>query len=482
MMGAALRGATHGMGRWILLAAVVSLAGGWLWLGNGSGAGGDAYLTAPVERGPIRNTVAATGTVQAVLTVQVGSQVTGRIASLHADFNSVVRAGQILARIDPANFEAQLERAKADLTDARAGVRTAEALVAMQKANDTAAKVTAQDAARALRRARELSAEGVVSSRELEVAEAAADQAAARLEQAYSQVRSAEAALEQARARVDQARAAVRIAEINLFYTVIASPVDGVVISRSVDVGQTVSASLQAPTLFTIANDLTKMQVVANVDEADIGSITPDSRVSFTVDAFPGETFTGTLNQIRLNPQTQQNVVTYSVIIDVGNLSLNLRPGMTANTTFLIAERAEALRLPNAALRFWPEGTPRGEEKEMIGGGAAARPDAVPETPPLPAAGEVIRFPAARPATARPHVIWVLGPEGSPEPRVVKIGISDGSASEVVEGDLKPGEAVIIGRNTSPEAMAARGNSPFAPPMGPMGPRRGGQSTGKSGR
>ena len=518
---------TRGRRRWYSIGAIAIIAIAGFWLGRGSGNGDEEYLTAAVERGTIRNSVAATGTIQAVLTVQVGSQVTGRIASLNADFNSVVKAGQVLARIDPANFDAQLERAHADLNDATAGVRTAEASVATQKANLDAAKVAAEDARRALTRARELATEGISSPRDLEIAEATYNEATARVDQSQAQVRSAEAAVEQSRARVDQAKAAVRVAEVNLRYTVIVSPVDGVVISRSVDVGQTVSASLQAPTIYTIANDLTRMQVVANVDEADIGLISPEARTTFTVDAFPGEMFSGSLNQIRLNPLTQQNVVTYSVIVDVSNPELKLRPGMTANTTFTIAERTDALRLPNAALRFWPEGIPREKEREIIaqamrgGSGAPPSEEAAPaETaaparsgglqaaPPersawrqgsdrgertrnaaegldketgsapasqLPAVGEVIRFPVIRRAGPKARVIWVLGTGGKPEPRVVKVGITDGSASEIVEGDLKAGETVIIGRNVSPESMAQQNRSP----LGIGGPMR---PSGKGGR
>lgn len=536
--------------RWGLVVLALAAAGAWWWSGHRKTEAEAEYLTARVERGVIRKSVAATGTVQAVLTVQVGSQVTGRIASLHADFNSVVKQGQILARIDPANFDAQLARARADLNDAMAGVKTAQAAVSMQKASHEAASVAALDAQRAFKRATELSEEGINAPRDLEMAQAANDEAAARLRQGEAQVATAEAELEQARARVDQARATVTIAEVNLFYTVIKSPVDGVVISRSVDVGQTVSASLQAPTIFTIANDLTRMQVVANVDEADIGMISADSRASFTVDAFPGETFKGALNQIRLNPQTQQNVVTYSVIVDVSNTELKLRPGMTSNTTFTIAERADSLRLPNAALRFWPESVPRENESALIaaahgesagdgpdrgsrepqgkgpaasdglpgstesagasgspsasdtgrsgrgrgerpggagqGGGEgwprrsgasdghpAGEPAAAAAPQLYPAAGEIIRFPAGRPSLIRPRVVWVLSPTEEPEARVVTIGISDGTASEVVEGDLHEGDVVIIGRNVTAESATQQNRSPFGmgAPMRP-GPRR----------
>jgi HlyD family secretion protein len=498
-VGAAFTGATRGSRRWYFLGALALITGGWLWYGNGNGADTDSYITATVERGTIRNSVDATGTIQAVLTVQVGSQVTGRIASLDADFNSVVKKGQVLARIDPANFDAQLEQARADLANARAGVGTADAQVSTEQANLEAAKVAAADALSALTRSKELGADGIVSTRDLEIGQAAYDTAEARVKQSVAQVHASQAALEQARARVAQSSAAVTLAEVNRVYTVITSPVDGVVISRNVDVGQTVSATLSAPTIFAIANDLTKMQVVANVDEADIGSITGESTVTFTVDAFPGENFIGTLNQIRLNPQTQQNVVTYSVIIDVPNSDLKLRPGMTANTTFTIAQRDDALRLPNSALRFWPEAVPRETERDLIAkalgrvggppgaepGGSGARPESrrrASAVSPADIEGNVIRFPAGRKSIVRPKVIWVLEAPGKAVPRVVKIGITDGSFTEIVEGDLKAGEPVVIGRNVAPESAASQGRSPLAPSMGPMGGRGGGRAPAKTGR
>ena len=509
----ALSNTFRGSRRWYFLSALALIGAGWFWFGSGNGADTDTYITSTAERGVIRNSVAATGTIQAVLTVQVGSQVSGRIATLSADFNSVVRKGQVLATIDPANFDAQLEQARADLSNTRAGVGTAQAQVATQRADLEAAKIAARDAAAALKRARELGTDGIVSTRDLEIAQATFDQATAHVEQSQAQVQASLAALDQSKARVDQSRASVRLAEVNRVYTVITSPVDGVVISRNVDVGQTVAASLSAPVLFSIANDLTKMQVVANVDEADIGSITGESRVGFTVDAFPGETFNGSLNQIRLNPQTQQNVVTYSVIIDFPNPELKLRPGMTANTTFTIAERADALRIPNSSLRFWPDDVPREKEREILAraSGAAAppggpAPDAAaaaagpggPEGPggggkwggprgesrrggqattPADIEGNVIRFPAGRKSVPKTRVVWVLAAPGKAEPRVVKVGISDGSFSEVVDGQLKAGEPVVIGRNAGAESAQAQGRSPFGSAMGPMGSRG-----GKSGR
>jgi len=471
-----------------ILGAVALVAVGYLFLRPAS-AGADTYITAAVERGRIRTSISATGTLQAVLTVQVGSQVTGRIQSLHADFNSLVRSGQVIARIDPATFEAALIRARADREDAYAGIATARAGLINQQASLEASVVSREDAARLHRRSQELAKEGIASQRDLEASEVALHEAEARHKQAVAQVESATAGIEQARARVKQAEAQVKLAEVNLNYTVIASPVDGVVVSRNVDVGQTVAASLQAPTLFVIANDLTRMQVVANVDEADIGHVGPQAEVSFTVDSFPGEQFTGTIDQIRLNPTVTQNVVTYSVIVAVANPDLKLRPGMTANTTFTIAEVEDALRLPNAALRFWPEEVPRDSERDLIASafkGAENVPaDGVPDqaagspvgearrsslpagrqdaAPPVAGAAETLRFPQLKKVRYRPRVIWVKA-DGGAQPRVIHVGITDGSASEVRPGDLNDGDLVIIG--TSQMASSEpRPNNPFGSPL-----------------
>jgi len=464
-----------------LLGAAALAAAGFIWMRPSAGAG-SSYLTAAVERGKIQTSISATGTLQAVLTVQVGSQVTGRIQSLHADFNSIVKKGQVIARIDPATFEASLVRSQADLEDARAGLSTARAELVNRKANLDASLTSRTDAERVHRRTTELSTEGVTSERDLEASEAAFNEASARVRQAEAQVNSGEAAIEQAQARVKQAQAQVRLAQVNLDYTVINSPVDGVIVSRNVDVGQTVAASLQAPTLFVIANDLTRMQVVANVDEADIGHLGPEARVAFTVDSFPGEFFDGIIDQIRLNPIVTQNVVTYSVIVNVANPHLRLRPGMTANTTFTVAESENALKLPNSALRFWPAEIPRTKEAELI---EQARPE-TPEAPdslrpegspgperhraaeggvsPIASSEGVLRFPQIRKARFRPRVVWILSENDKPAARVVRVGITDGSASEVKEGDLADGDRVIIGTNQLAEASAPAA-SPFGSPF-----------------
>ena len=295
-----------------VVALVVLIAVAYLVWGGGDGDPAEKYLKVEVERGDVRRTVTSTGTLQAVVTVQVGSQVSGRIQELHADFNSVVKKGQTLAIIDPANFEAQRDRAAASLATSEAAVKNAEANLVNRKAelqsaeaNLQVSRVDRQEAGRQLRRAKGLFEDGLIPERDLETAQAGQDQSAARLLQAEAQIsqikasiRSAGAQKEQALANVKQARAELKMAQVNLYYTNITSPIDGVVIERNVDIGQTVAASFQAPILFLIANDLAKMQVIAQIDEADIGAISEQAEVGFTVDAFPGQNFQGKISEI----------------------------------------------------------------------------------------------------------------------------------------------------------------------------------------
>ena len=282
--------------------------------------------TAAVSKGDIVETVGATGTLQAVTTVQVGTQVSGTIQELRADFNSLVRKGQVIARLDPSLFQTQIEQARANLIRAQAELERL--------------KVTLDDARTKLTRAQELWAKKLIPQNELETADV--------------NVRSTEAQIRSAQAQVTQAEAALNQNQVNLQHTVIEAPIDGLVISRNVDVGQTVAASMQAPTLFVLAADLTKMQVVANLDESDVGRIRPGQRVSFRVDAYPAEDFAGAVTQVRLQPIVQQNVVTYATVIDVPNPDLKLKPGMTANVNVEIARRSNVIRVPNQALRFRP--------------------------------------------------------------------------------------------------------------------------------
>lgn len=316
------------MKRALLTLVVVAVVGGSVYVYYSYRKSGPkpSVATAPVTRGAVVDTVGATGTLQAVTTVQVGTQVSGTIQSLYADFNSLVKKGQVLARLDPSLFQTQIEQARANLVRAQADVERL--------------RVSVDDARTKLARARELSQRSLIPKTDLETAEV--------------NVRSAEAQTRSADAQVTQAQASLNQNQVNLQHTVIEAPIDGLVISRNVDVGQTVAASMQAPTLFVLAADLTKMQVVANLDESDVGRIRPGQHVTFRVDAYPAETFDGNVSQVRLEPKVQQNVVTYATVIDVPNNDLKLKPGMTANVNVEIARATNVLRVPNAALRFRP--------------------------------------------------------------------------------------------------------------------------------
>lgn len=298
------------------------------------------YTTTTVERGDVLSKVEATGTINAVTTVQVGSQVSGTIAKLNADFNTQVKKGQLIAQIDPSIFEGNLLQAKADLENARANLAAAQA-------NLEKAKATALQAKSEYGRTQQLAKEGVFSQQQLEVAKSNSDSAEAAVSAAQAQVT-------QARAQVSQRSAAVAVAQTNLDHTKIIAPIDGTVVARSVDVGQTVAASLQAPTLFTIAQDLGEMQVYAKTDESDIGSIRPGQPVTFKVDAFPNQTFRGTVSQVRMNATVVQNVVTYDTIINFANPEHKLFPGMTAYVTIPVASAKDTLKVSNNALRFKP--------------------------------------------------------------------------------------------------------------------------------
>jgi len=434
-------------GRWLTILVALALRAAGLAFFHVRGKGRIEFATSNVTIGTIRSTVTATGALEAVRTVQVGSQVSGIIALLYADFNSTVRKGQVIAQIDASIYQAQVAQARANLDAARAQLADANARLANARANietQSAGRASADanlaslkaqrdDARQLLRRHETLAEDGVITARELDssragflAAEARYNQAVAQLEQARVAERAASSAglaqgqaqVRQAEAQVKQMEAALRVAEVNLAHTTITAPIDGVIVSRNVDAGQTVAASLQTPTLFTIANDLARMQVIANIDQADIGAINSANKVSFTVDAFPTQTFEGVIRQIRLNPQTAQNVVTYNVVIDVENRDLKLRPGLTANLILTTAERAGVLCAPNAALRFTP-------------------PDAAKL--------------AAKPAPAGGRTVWVLGADRQPQPRAIITGITDGAFTEVVSGELRPGDALITGQK-QPEA------------------------------
>jgi HlyD family secretion protein len=322
----------------LLIVAAIGAGAGAYYVRRG---GGDVQvITAPITRGDIVDTVGATGTLQALNTVQVGSQVSGNIQWLGADFNTIVRKGQKIAELDPSLFQAQVEQASANLAQARANLVKAESDL-------DRTKVQLTDAQQKYTRAKELAAKSLLPQSDLDAAKIAVDSAQASLS-------SQQATVAQAQAAVTQSQASVNQNKVNLQHTIITAPIDGIITQRSVDVGQTVAASLQSPTLFIIAADLTKMQVNANIDEADVGRIRPGQHVTFHVDAYPTETFEGTVSQIRLQPVVVQNVTTYGTVIDVPNPQLKLKPGMTATVKVEIAKRTDVLRVPNTALRFRP--------------------------------------------------------------------------------------------------------------------------------
>jgi HlyD family secretion protein len=406
-----------------------------------------AYESATVQRGDLAKTISATGKLQALTTVQVGTQVSGTISELHADFNTKVTKGEVIARLDPSQLQAQLTQANASLASAQAAVQSgqtavvsADAGVESAQANVERLDSVVQDAQRNYNRTEELVNERVSARRDLEVAQATLAQAVAQkqqgvaqLNQAKAQAQSARSQLAQSRAQADQAQASVQLASVNLERTIIRAPIDGVVVERNVDVGQTVAASLQAPTIFVIANDLTRMQVLADIDEADVGQLAENNRVTFTVDAYPADTFNGRISQIRLAPVAVQNVVTYTAVIEVANPDLKLKPGMTATVTAVVAERKDALTVPNAALRFQPAS----------------------------AAAEQTGAPARRPGRSGGSTVWKIG-NGSLTPVRVRLGMTDGISSEVLSGDLKQGDRIAVaapGPNNAPDRTT--GTSPF---------------------
>jgi HlyD family secretion protein len=415
------------MKRLLIVALVVAAAGGggaWYWARGANGT--PSFRTAKVERGDLLVTVTATGTVQPITQVQVGTQVTGTIQKLFADFNSRVKADQLVAQIDPAPFQARVDQDNANLLRAQADVERVKAnLVQAEKE---------------LARSKELSKRELISAAELDAATAAYDSLTA-------QVKVAEAT-------VAQSRSTLQISTVNLGYTNIKSPIDGLVISRNVDVGQTVAASLSAPTIFVIADSLKRIQVQASVAEADIGKIVSGQDVTFTVDAWRERPFQGKVSQVRLSPTTVQNVVTYTVLIDAENPEEKLLPGMTASVAFQVARHTAALKIPNAALRFTPpaellgEATPAEKEKDK-----EKDKEKEKEKPRGPGGGRGA------------GKVWVQDPVTGLKliPIQTVPGATDGSFTLLKSGDLQEGQEVITGL-VQPGSDAGLSN--------PFGPRR----------
>src|SRR5258706_8834059 len=428
--------------KWLIVAGVVIVAGLFVALSLNQGPQAQ-HFTAKVERGAIDNVVESTGTINSVITVQVGSQVSGTIAKLNADFNSRVHKGDVIALIDPALFKGALQQATADLKNAQANLVAARANLEKAKA---ALVQTKADYDRAVG----LAKDGVMSQQQFDLAKS-------NYEAATASTGAAEANITQADAQVSQKEAAVSVAQTNLDYTVIRSPIDGTVVARNVDVGQTVAASLQAPTIFTIAQDLTKMWVYAKTDESDVDNMKVGKAVTFKVDALPKQTFQGVVSQVRMNPTTVQSVVTYDTIIEFANPELKLFPGMTAYVTIPLATVQNAMKLRTTALRYKPplaieevlelykrygiEGTEEQRSAKAVAeeNAAGASAQNLPRAPKVETA-----------------VVWKLHPDQSIEPVKVSLGITDHAYTEVsavLKGNLKEGDDLVI-RSVSSKPQA----------------------------
>jgi HlyD family secretion protein len=506
-----------------VLALLAAAAGGWAWYASRGGAGEAKFRVAKVERGALQAVVVASGTLNAVTTVQVGSQVSGQIQEISADFNTQVKKDQVIARIDPQSFELRVNQARADLDAAKSAVAVAISGLAAQKAELGRVRVNLADAERDLGRKKMLVDKNFISPAELDKARTLYDGTLEQIKSVEAQSGIAESQIASAQAAVKQREALLKQAQVDLERTIIRAPVNGTVILRNIDAGQTVAASLQAPVLFTIAQDLRDMQVEAAIDEADVGRLKVGQRANFTVDAFPRRNFTGEIQQIRKSPVNVQNVISYTVVITAANPDQSLLPGMTANVRVVVESRENVLKVANAALRFRPAGA--GDSKAAADGQAAQQGGGNPaqqfrqrvfeELKPEPTqkakleqifddvrqkmmqlreipaeadrrkAGERLRAEtrtrvmeiltdAQKPvyerllaelgggragATAAGRV-WVPGPDGQPKAVEVRAGLTDGTSTEILEGPLKEGDEVILGLGETPAAAKKGASGP----------------------
>jgi HlyD family secretion protein len=432
--------------KWMILGVLV-VAIGTLTAFKFESAKAPQYFTEPVQRGDIQDVVQATGTINAVTTVQVGSQVSGAIQTLSADFNSHVTKGQVIAQIEPSLFQGAVLQAKANLADAQANLVAA-------KANLVKAQAAAAQTKTDYGRNQALADAGVITAQALDLAKAA-------MQTNDAAVGAAQAQVTQAAAQVQQQSATLTVAETNLGYTTIRSPIDGTVIARSVDVGQTVAASLQAPTLFTIAQDLTKMQVYVATDESDVGSIQPGQPVTFKVDAFPTQTFTGKVSSVRLNATAVQNVVTYTTIVDFDNPELKLYPGMTAYVNIPVATASNVLKVPDGALRYTPDLT-------------APQLAALYQKYGITAGSTGGRKGGQGQGQAVTAVVWKLDASKQLAPVQIKLGITDHTTTEVAQvmkGTLAQGDQVVTGASASAKTVSAKTAAPIGGTSGSNGMR-----------
>jgi HlyD family secretion protein len=503
----------------LVLAALA--AGGWYWHSARSAGGETRYRLGKVERGPLQAVVVASGTLAAVTTVQVGSQVSGQILEIFADFNTQVQKDQIIARIDPQSFELRVNQTRADLDAARSAVQVATSALAAQRAELGRVRVNLAEAERDHQRKKMLVEKSFISPAEADKANTLADSTREQLKAVEAQIEVNQSQIASALATVKQREALLKQAQVDLERTIIRAPVNGTVILRNIDAGQTVAASLQAPVLFTIARDLRDMQVETAIDEADVGRLRVGQPATFTVDAFPRRSFTGEIKQIRKSPVNVQNVISYTVVISAANPDLQLLPGMTANVRVVVDSRDNVLRVANAALRFRPAGSAAessgtsGAAAQAGGGGAAQqfrqrvfaelKPDdaqkakleqifddvreqmlrlrAMPKDGDRRKAGERLRADsrervmailsdAQKPVYERllaemgnargggataPGRLWVPVAGGAPKAVDVQTGLTDGTSTELMEGPLKEGDEVILGVGEAPGAAKKAG-------------------------
>jgi HlyD family secretion protein len=507
-----------------VLAVLLVAVGGYAWLQSRGGAGEQKLRVVKVERGALQSVVAASGTLNAVTTVQVGSQISGQVKEINADFNTAVKKDQVIARIDPQTFELRVNQARADLDAAHSAVAVARSGLAAQQAEVGRVKVTLADAQRDYERKKTLVEKNFISGAELDKARTLLDGTREQLKAVEAQIHVSEAQVLSAQATVKQRESLLKQSQVDLERTIIRAPVDGTVILRNVDAGQTVAASLQAPVLFTIAQDLRDMQVEAAIDEADVGRLRVGQQATFTVDAFPRRNFNGEIRQIRKSPVNVQNVISYTVVISAANPDLSLLPGMTANVRVVVEKRDAVLKLANAALRFRPAGAldskPAAAAPAQQGGGNAAQQfrqrvytelkpeDAqrakldqvfddvrlkiaalreLPQEADRRKAGERLRaesrarvmeilteaqkpayerlleeMGSARAGTAAAGRVWVPGPDGQPRPVDVRTGLTDGTSTEILEGPLQEGDEVILGAG-EPAGAAKKAGGPTGP-------------------
>ena len=503
----------------VAIGSAIVVAALGLWKTLGSSAPAQEFRFAKIERGNMTSVVSASGTLNAVTTVLVGSQISGQVKELLVDFNSTVKKGQLLARIDPETYEIRVRQAEADLEAARTALLQKQSDAAAQRSQALRATITHDDAKRDLERKQSLVEKGFISGAEVEKARFGELGAREAIRTVDAQVKSSDAQIANAAAVVKQREAALAAAKNDLAKTRIVAPVDGIVISRQVDAGQTVAASLNTPTLFTIAQDLKLMQVEVAIDESDIGKIRPDQRATFSVDAFAGRTFEGRVRQIRKAAQTVQNVVTYTVVVETSNPSLLLVPGMTANVRITADSRENVLRVPNAALRWRPPGTSAARDDAPATGGAGsmgeaqARRERLVENVKLDASqqarldeifvevrgkmaelrdvpeadrrirgeriraesrqkinsmlnadqqkayAEIVAVETGRAATGSGRV-FVVAPDGKPKEIRLRLGLSDGNATEIVGGDVVEGTEVVVGSFGSGSPRSGAGGGP----------------------